>query len=60
MVLQEVNLNLLKKNLVLPTDGIKIQAPNTRAFIGETEYGKGVLCVAERFIKVLFFFLFLN
>jgi hypothetical protein len=50
MVLQGVNLNLLKKDLVLPTEGIKIQAPNTRAFIGEIEYGKGVLCVAERFI----------
>ena len=50
MVLQGVNLNLLKKDLVLPTEGIKIQAPNTRVFIGEIEYGKGVLCVAERFV----------
>jgi hypothetical protein len=51
MVLQEANLNLLKKNLVLPTEGIKIQAPNTKAFIGETEYGQGVLCVAERYFS---------
>ena len=50
MVLQEVNLNLLTKNLVLPTDGIKLQAPNTRLFVGEAEYGKGLLCVAERYI----------
>ena len=48
MVLQEVNLNILDKNIALPTEGIKLQAQNTRAFIGDVEYGKGLLCVAER------------
>ena len=51
MVLQEPKLNLLTKNLVLPSDGIKLQAANTRAFLGDIEYGKGVLCVAERYLK---------
>lgn len=46
MVIQD---DVLIKDITLPTEGIKLQTSNTRAFIGEVEYGKGILCVAERY-----------
>lgn len=41
---------ILQSNLDFPSNGIKIQVPNTKAFVGETELGTGVLCVAERYL----------
>lgn len=38
--------------VTIPTIGIKIQTSNTKAFIGTTELGTGLLCVAERFYFV--------
>lgn len=38
---------VLQANIELPTDGIKIQLQNTKAFIANSDYGSGTLCVAE-------------
>jgi hypothetical protein len=36
------------EEVTLPINAVKVQLNNTRAFIGNTELGNGVLCVAER------------
>jgi chloride channel, nucleotide-sensitive, 1A len=41
---------VLQTNISLPSNGIRKQISNTKAFIGTTDYGVGTLCVAERFI----------
>ena len=42
----------LTTDLKLPTEGVKIQVANTRAFVGDDEVGCGTLCVAERYFSL--------
>ena len=44
----QLRANVLEKNIVFPTSGVKIEVPNTKIFIADQEYGTGTLCVAER------------
>jgi hypothetical protein len=46
----QLRANVLEKNIVFPTSGVKIEVPNTRIFIADQEYGTGTLCVAERLL----------
>jgi nucleotide-sensitive chloride channel 1A len=46
----------LKSDLTLPSDGIKIQTTNVKAFIGDKQYGSGVLCIAEKLAPILLYF----
>jgi hypothetical protein len=41
---------VLQKEISIPSEGIPLQVPNTKAFIADKEYGNGILCVAERFL----------
>lgn len=45
-----------EKNVNLPVQGVKLIVDNTRAFIGDSDYGIGSLCVAERYIYGKFLF----
>lgn len=50
---------VLNRDVTFPSEGIKMQLPNTRAFISNNDFGVGTLCVAERYIiyRKLFYFL---
>jgi hypothetical protein len=47
---------VLQSNIELPTVGIRLQVSNTHLFIENIDYGKGTLCVAERYKAVNFYY----
>ncbi len=48
MHFEQIYIKMALLDVSLPTNGIKIQTNNTKAFIASNEIGSGLLCVAER------------
>lgn len=55
-----VSLKVLETKVTIPSSGVKIEVPNTKAVIADQDFGSGILCVAERWENNSFSFFEIN